>query len=121
MNRTEILCKVMWNSHSVPHPQLTGAKAQDSAAGFACLCPTQYPESKFKGHSSLDHEPRADHSWKRLPQTLKCPVTWQEEPHHPLPPGSAQTRLACKKNYQSSFYKSNAGEENITKENHSRD
>lgn len=61
----------MWNSHFVPHPQLTGAKAQDSAAGFACLCPTQYSESKFKGHSSLAHEPRTDHSWKLLPQTSK--------------------------------------------------
>lgn len=87
----------MWNS--VPYPQLTGATAQDSAAGFACLCPAQRSEPKFKGHSGLDHEPRAGHSWKPLPWTWKCAVTWQEEPHHPLPPSSAQTHLACKKKF----------------------
>lgn len=91
MNRTEILCKVRWNSQSVSHSQLTGGKAQDSAAGFACLCPTQYSESKFKGHSSLDHEPRADHSWKLLPQTLKCHMAGAATP--PSASNLAQTHL----------------------------
>lgn len=98
----------MWNF--VPYPQLTGATAQDSAAGFACLCPAQRSEPKFKGHSGLDHEPRAGHSWKPLPWTWKCAVTWQEEPHHPLPPSSAQTHLACKKKIPSLDFTSLAQE-----------